>query len=189
MFKTVKRILIICLVIGAAVMIGWRTIYSSLPVVKVVCGSSLRQAEAKPLRRPGVGKIIISGPPKKEIIFSIDTNTPGIKRLNITDLTNEVKVKSYLREGSLVLQTVTAGGNAADESLVKEVLNTWGYTPYKEGPLYFRFNPSSFGKKITVDDSQLFRTEKAGDHLVQRGRLDLTTQVDPGEIEYGIVIF
>ena len=118
--------------------------------------------------RPGVEGIIITGPVIKDMIFQIDTKTSQLKKLNwmrieSIDKTADVKIgATVLRNGNLEFNPITdviSPGHSYAGNEIAKVIETWKYTPYKHGRIYFWFNFPSRGVKLTIDTHELVRNE------------------------------
>lgn len=118
--------------------------------------------------RPGIEGIIITGPIIKDLVFQIDTKTSQLRKLNwerieSIDKTADVKIRAtVLRNGELQFDPITdviSPGHSYAGNEIAKVIETWKYTPYKHGQIYFWFNFPSSGVKLTVDTHRLVRNE------------------------------
>jgi len=118
--------------------------------------------------RPGVQGIIITGPVIKDLIFQIDTKTSQLRKLDwrrieSIDKTADVKIRAtVLRNGSLEFNPITdviSPGHSYAGNEIAKVVETWKYTHYKHGRIYFWFNFPSKGVKLTIDTHELVRNE------------------------------
>ena len=116
--------------------------------------------------RPGTQSLIQTGPIIKPLIFAIDMSKPNIQNLDWealkdVDLTADVKINGRIGpDGSLLfdpINDVYCPGHTKAGEMISRVLQTWSYTPYKEGPFTIRFNVGAIGKKLTIDISKLTR--------------------------------
>ena len=118
--------------------------------------------------RPGVEGIIITGPVIKDLVFQIDTKSSQLRKLDwqrieSIDKTADVKIRAtVLRNGELQFDPITdviSPGHSYAGNEIAKVIETWKYTPYKHGQIYFWFNFPSSGVKLTVDTHRLVRNE------------------------------
>lgn len=118
--------------------------------------------------RPGTQSLILTGPIIKPLIFAIDISKPNIQNLDWEvlkdiDITADVKILGRIGpDGSLLfdpIDDVYCPGHTKAGEMISRVLQTWSYTPYKEGPITIRFNVGAIGKKVTIDISKLTRKD------------------------------
>ena len=144
--------------------------------------------------RPGVRGIIISGPKIEPLNFSIDLSRPGIRELDWRELFRmdphtDVKVECSIDENghlSFSENDILMAGHTEAGMIIKRVLKTWAYTPYKSGRIRFWFNLPSKGKKLVIDTQGLRRRDDIPPHIpIYEGRLYLISGISPRDIRVG----
>ena len=174
------------------IFLGWRRhMIESLPpdevrIPPVVYGQKL---EIPP--RPGIQGIVITGPRKEPLFFSIDISKAGIQSLNWHDLEAldphaDVKVSCFVDDrGQLIFSQddVRMGGHTEVGMRIQSALKTWMYKPFKTGMIQFWFNLPSKGRKLVIDTSGLRR--KAGipeDVPILYGQIHLVEGIPSSQI-------
>ena len=118
--------------------------------------------------RPGIQGIVITGPRREPLFFSVDISKAGIQSLNWQDLEAldplaDVKVNCFVDERgqlSFSQNDVRMGGHTEVGMRIQRALKTWMYKPFRTGMIQFWFNLPSKGRKLVIDTNGLRR--KAG---------------------------
>lgn len=170
MKQVITRILSIVFLVAAVaflVLYAYRWyVLSGIPVDDADLGTP--EEEFVIPERPGTKSLVLTGPLIKPLRFSINMRTPGMRNLDWSalqdvDFTADVRVTARVNEdGSLnfnPVDDVYCPGHAKAGEMIGNVLSSWTYTPYKTGPVVFRFNVGAIGKKLTIDISKLQRRD------------------------------
>lgn len=137
--------------------------------------------------RPGIGDIIITGPERKPLMFTIDLASNSYKidwqHLMSTDPTATITVKGYIdNKGIFYIKQIDDAGHTNVGRMISKSMKTWRYTFYKTGNIQFYFNLPSEGAKLIIDKSDLRRNPVIADYVpIQNGILyyipDLSTEL------------
>ncbi|MEJ2627160.1 MAG: hypothetical protein P8078_01175 [bacterium] len=143
--------------------------------------------------RPGIGDIIITGPERKPLLFSIDlsSNSDALdwQRLMSDDPTATITVHGYIDEnGIFYIKNLDDAGHTNVGRIISKIMTTWRYTFYKIGDIQFYFNFPSKEAKLIIDISDLKRNPIIADYIsIHNGMLYNILKLSTDLVNYGSI--
>ncbi|MFO7890258.1 MAG: hypothetical protein R6V04_07945 [bacterium] len=143
--------------------------------------------------RPGIGDIIITGPERKPLLFTIDLASNSIEidwqQLMGTDPTATITVDGYIDDnGIFYIQKLDDAGHTNVGRIISKKMTTWRYTFYKNGNIQFYFNLPSEEEKLIIDSYDLKRNPDIADFVpIQDGMLYYIPGLSSELVKYGSI--
>ncbi len=189
MMKYIPIFIICIFIIAALCVIGE---YNNTSSAMVLIPSYNPPEPPQPIR-PGIGDIIISGPERKPLLFTIDlsssSNSINWQKLMSNDPTATVTVYGYIdNNGKFYINELDDAGHTNIGKIINEAMATWRYTFYKVGDIRFYFNLPSKEAKLIIDLSDIERNPVIAEFIpIQNGMLYNIPELPPGLINYGSI--
>ncbi|HDQ44361.1 MAG TPA: hypothetical protein ENN17_02520 [bacterium] len=142
-------------------------------------------------QRPGVGRLVITGPKIDPLIFSIDLERTGLvpidwRQLQLVDPNAVITINATIDERGHIHFTqadVDMAGHPEAGIFIQNAIRTWTYKPYKSGRIQFWFNLPSKGRKLVIDTQGIRRREAIPERVpIYHGRLHLIEGLAGSEI-------
>lgn len=142
--------------------------------------------------RPGVKGILISGPRIDPMFFCIDVRKPGLVELDwdylmAIDPNADIKINGRIdSKGRLHFnqEDIQMEGHTEAGLMIQKALQSWMFTPVKEGEIQFWFNLPSRGNKLIIDVRQMKRKKNIPDYIpVYLGQLHYIRNINSGMIQ------
>lgn len=166
--------------------------FNKLPNDKISLSSYDPPPPAEPIR-PGIGDIVITGPERKPLLFTIDlssnSNAIDWQRLMSNDPNATITVYGYIDEnGIFYIRKLDDAGHTNVGRIISKIMETWRYTFYKTGDIQFYFNLPSKEAKLIVDISDLKRNPIIADFItIHNGMLYHISKLSSDLVNYGSI--
>jgi len=187
-----KYITILVLIVAILFVLYLIYDYNKVPSEMVLIPSYDPPEPSQPTR-PGVGDIIITGPERKPLLFTVDlssnSNAINWQKLMGSDPTATVTVYGYIDEhGKFYIKELDDAGHTNAGRIINEAMTTWRYTFYKIGKIRFYFNLPSKEAKLIIDLSDIERNPVIAKFIpIQDGMLYNIPELSPDLINYGSI--
>ena len=165
---------------------------NKLPNDRISISSYNPPPPAEPIR-PGIGDIIITGPERKPLLFTIDlsSNSEAIdwQRLMSNDPNATITVYGYIDEnGIFYIRKLDDAGHTNVGRIISKIMETWRYTFYKTGEIQFYFNFPSKEAKLIIDISDLVRNPIIADFVsIHNGILYNISRLSTDLVNFGSI--
>jgi len=159
----------------------YRTIsINEIPAAQKVIPFQVSDDEIPVLKRPGIKSIRIVGPPQTVLKFQLDFKRRPQKLdwnyLQRIDKKAEILVQGTVDPGgNLIIEKLQDRGHPKAGLYIREVLNSWKFSPYKIGAISYYFNvPTRMERmKMQIDLTGLSKNPKylGPNKLIKNGLL------------------
>ena len=167
---------VICIIVLIFALLLWRGhIIRGLPENDKHIPSIAASEKLEIPQRPGIQGIVITGPIIEPLLFSIDSRVSP-KELDWEKLKNinpkaDVLIKAKIENGKITKLKIHDIGSKKAGELVVEAIETWCYTPYKDGEIKFWFNLATEKEKFKIDPMSLEKAKEYEKYPIKDGKL------------------